>query len=65
SREVRIVASPVRLARYDAAKHGWVRDAGRYRFELGTDATTMLKADLALGLPAATCTLEACTPVAH
>ncbi|AND70269.1 beta-glucosidase [Dyella thiooxydans] len=65
SREVRVAASPVRLAHYDAAKRGWARDAGRYRFALGTDAATMLKADLSVGLPAATCTLEACTPAAH
>ncbi|MDE1964303.1 MAG: glycoside hydrolase family 3 C-terminal domain-containing protein [Xanthomonadaceae bacterium] len=65
SREVRIVASPVRLAHYDAAKHGWVRDAGRYRFELGHTSAATLMVDLSTELPAATCTLEACTPVAH
>jgi beta-glucosidase len=60
SREVRIVASPVRLAHFDEAQRQWVRDAGRYRFELGHTSAATLMVDLSLDLPAATCTLNAC-----
>jgi beta-glucosidase len=60
SREVRVVASPVRLAHFDEAKHGWVRDAGRYRFGLGQGAAATPMTDLSLQLPAANCTLSAC-----
>jgi beta-glucosidase len=60
SREVHIVASPVRLAHFDEAQRQWVRDAGRYRFELGHTSAATLMVDLSLDLPAATCTLNAC-----
>jgi len=60
SREVHIVANPVRLAHFDEAKREWVRDAGHYRFELGHTSAATLMVDLGLDLPAATCTLSAC-----
>ena len=41
TRTVTISASPLRLASFDAAKHGWVRVAGNYRFELGASAGSL------------------------
>lgn len=59
SRTVTIDASPLRLASYDEARHGWIRAAGDYRFELGESATTF-SGSAALALPAATCDVTAC-----
>ncbi|MGA0587614.1 beta-glucosidase family protein [Dyella sp. KRB-257] len=60
SREVTITASPVRLASWDPAAHGWQRTAGSYRFELGASATD-IAGQATTQLPAAHCTLAACT----
>lgn len=59
-REVRITASPVRLAHFDEAGRQWVRNAGDYRFEVGHSAGAMIMGDLSVKLPAATCTISAC-----
>ncbi len=61
SREVTIAASPVRLASWDPTSHGWQRAAGSYRFELGASATD-IAGKVETTLPAAHCTLAACTP---
>jgi beta-glucosidase len=57
--QVQIIASPLRLADFDQASHGWRRAAGTYRFQLGRSATSFAGED-SLALPAAACTLSAC-----
>ncbi|TAL87496.1 MAG: beta-glucosidase [Rhodanobacter sp.] len=52
SRTVQITANPLRLAHYDTATHGWRRDAGSYRFQLGRSAADMI-GEATLQLPAA------------
>ena len=56
---VTINANPLRLASFDEAKHGWIRAAGDYRFELGESAASFA-GSATLTLPAATCDVKAC-----
>jgi beta-glucosidase len=59
TRTVTINASPLRLASFDEAKHGWIRAAGDYRFELGKSADDFVGSST-LKLTAATCDVSAC-----
>ena len=59
TRSVQITASPIRLAHYDDAEHGWRRDAGSYRFQLGGSAESFA-GEASLNLPEARCTLSGC-----
>jgi len=62
TRQVTITASPIRLADFDKASHGWQRADGSYRFELGESADTFV-GTAAVQLAAADCTLTSCKAV--